>query len=179
VEEPAIQPATPPPGVTSLGGVAKLVFEYPGGAKYDAEALLVDPVSVQLFVITKDDSGNALVFEAPATGAPGTVTVMTQVGALALGALQMVTGADVTPSGDVIALRTYLSVFLYPRRPGAGVASALRRTPCSGSAPSDVFTQYESIGFTTDGRGYVTVGEGANPTIRRFRAAPAASRGVS
>ena len=62
-----------------------------------------------------------------------------------------------------IALRTYLGVFLYPRAAGATVAQAFSQTLVRGRG-SAVRTaggpasepQGEALGFTRDGRGYVT-----------------------
>ncbi len=60
---------------------------------------------------------------------------MSKVATVSLGTFQGVTGADITPAGDVIALRTYLGVFLYPRTSGTSVAQAFSQSSCTGAAP--------------------------------------------
>jgi hypothetical protein len=173
VPEPAVAGA---PGVHTLTGVETLALVYPDGP-HDAEALFVDPRFGSLFVVTKDLVGGVgHVFSAPAGLAAGSTTTLTPVATVSLGPGQGVTGADITPRGDVIALRTYLGVHLYERGDGASVAAALSATPCDGAAPpfgggtSASEPQGEAIGFTRDGRGYVTVSEGAHQSLHRFAA---------
>ena len=176
VAEPLVDPAAAPGPPQTLSGVVTLNLTYPDGP-HDAEALLVDPTTGDLFVVTKDLVGGvAQVFRAPANLGGGSTTALTQVATVSLGAGQGVTGADVTPAGDVIALRTYLSVVLYPRPAGQPLAQAFTQAPCAGSAPPFGSAtpasepQGEAIGFTRDGRGYVTVSEGAHPALHQFRA---------
>jgi hypothetical protein len=101
---------------------------------------------------------------------------MSKVATVPLGTFQGVTAADITPAGDVIALRTYLGVFLYPRASGTSVAQAFSQSPCAGAAPPFNGAwpvgepQGEALGFTRDGRGYLTVSEGVHATMHRFLA---------
>jgi hypothetical protein len=166
VLEPAVDTSvtTPPPPQT-LTGVAKLTFVYPDGP-HDAEALLVDPSSGEVFILTKDFSGIAQVFRAPANLAAGSSTTLTSVGTVSLGSGGAVTAADVTPTGDVVGLRTYFSVRLFPRVAGTPLVQSFAQPPCAGATVSEA--QGEAIGFTRDGRGYVTASEGAHPALHLF-----------
>jgi hypothetical protein len=173
VPEPLVNPASPLSTAQTLPDVAAIDLAYPDGP-HDAEGLFVDPGSRDLFVVTKDLAGGvAGVYRAPAPAA-GVTTTMTKVASVALGALQGVTGADITPAGDLIALRTYLSVFLYPRTSGATIAQAFSQSSCAGVAPPlnggwpGSEPQGEALGFTRDGRGYVTLSEGAHPPLHRY-----------
>ena len=174
VPEPLVNTFGTPGPPQALGGVEKLTFTYPDGPR-DAEALLVDPSTGQLFVVTKDLTGGvARVFRAPAGLGAGSTTVLTPVATVSLGAGQGVTGADVTPAGDVVALRTYLSVFVFPRTSGQALGDAFAQPSCAGAAPpfgsatTASEPQGEAIGFTGNGRGYVTVSEGAHPVLHQF-----------
>jgi len=174
--EPLVDPAAAPGPPQTVTGVAKLNLTYPDGP-HDAEGLLVDPTTADLFVVTKDLVGGvAQVFRAPANLAAGSTTALTQVATVSLGPGQGVTGADVTPAGDVVALRTYLSVVLYPRPAGQPLAQAFTQASCPGSAPPfgsatpGSEPQGEAIGFTRDGLGYVTVSEGAHAALHQFLA---------
>jgi hypothetical protein len=176
VAEPLVNPSATPGAPQTLTGVASLNLTYPDGP-HDAEALLVDPTTGELFVVTKDLAGGVgKVFRAPANLGGDTTTALTEVATVSLGAGQGVTGADVTPAGDVVALRTYFSVFLYPRPAGQSLAQAFTQTPCAGSAPPFGSAtpasepQGEAIGFARDGLGYVTVSEGVHPALHQFRA---------
>jgi hypothetical protein len=106
------------------------------------------------------------VFRAPAGLADGSTTTLTQVATLSLGLFGAVTAADATPAGDVVALRTYFSVVLYPRPNGSPLADAFAQPSCNGAVASEA--QGEALGFTRDGRGYVTASEGAFPPLHDF-----------
>lgn len=163
VPEPAVS-STTPMGAVDLGGAAALTFTYPGGAKYDAEALIVDPRTGELFIVTKE-LGPARVFRAPANLADGSTTALAEVATVPQ---VLVTAADVTAAADFVALRTYTSVVIYPRPAGAPLADAFSQVPCSGATAPEA--QGEAIGFTPDGLGYLTASEGASPALHRFHA---------
>jgi hypothetical protein len=167
VAEPPVPTTGGPPAPQTLTGVARLTLTYPDGP-HDAEALLVDPISGDLLLVTKALSGAATVFRAPANLADGSTTALTQVAALSLGLGAMVTAADVTPAGDVVALRTYFSVALFPRPAGGSLAAAFAEAPCAGAVASE--SQGEALAFTADGRAYVTASEGSHPPLHRFAA---------
>ena len=132
VPEPLVSTAGGPTTPVTLGGVDRLTFVYPDGP-HDAEALVMDPTNRQLFVITKDPVGGvAQVYRAPANLPDGSTTVLTAVGSVSLGGLQGVTSADVTPAGDVVALRTYLAVFLFPRPAGQTLPQAFSQAQLRG-----------------------------------------------
>jgi hypothetical protein len=114
------------------------------------------------------------IFRAPADLPDGSTSVLTRVATVSLGVGRGVTGADVTPNGDVVALRTYVSVVLFPRPAGRSLAQAFSQPSCAGAAPPFGSAtpvsepQGEAIGFTRDGRGYVTVSEGVHPGLHQF-----------
>jgi hypothetical protein len=163
LREPAVDPAAAPAAGT-IRDVDELVLRYPDRA-HDAEALLVDPRSGDLLVVTKEVDGRAAVFRASGRLAAGSETVLRRVATLSLGLATLVTGGDVSRSGAVVALRTYGSVLLYLRPAGRPVWAAFRRRPCRGLAPPE--TQGEAIALRTGGRSYVTVGEGVRPPVHR------------
>jgi len=168
VLEPSVDPSAGASPPQTLSGVSTLTFVYPDGP-HDAEALFVDPSSGELFIVTKElTSGDGQVFRAPADLASGSTTTLTQVATVALGLGGGVTAADVSPAGDVIALRTYFSVVLFGRPAGAPLAQAFSEQSCAGATAAE--TQGEALGFTRDGRGYVTASEGGAPDLHRFDA---------
>lgn len=141
---------------------------YPDRA-YDAEALLVDPIDGDLIVVTKDWSatGESQVFRASgaATIPGGSTTALEHVGSVPTGQATLVTAADVTRDGSVVALRSYGAVQLYSRPPGAPLWAAFEKAPCAGPRVSEL--QGESIGFAPDGGSYLTLAEGSTPTLHR------------
>lgn len=157
------------PGAASLGSVATLHLKYPDGA-HDSEALFVDPVNGEMYLIQKLLTGGPVgIYRAPANLADGSVTTLTKVSTLSLpaGFPNAVTAADFSADGQAIAVRTYGSVLLWFRSPGKTPAETLVAVPCRGPVPQEV--QGEAIAFDTDGRRYVTVSEGATPTLHRYR----------
>jgi hypothetical protein len=143
-----------------------LTLTYPDGP-HDAEAFLVDPIGGELLVVTKDwsMSGTSQLYRAPADLAAGSTTELEHVGSVSLPLATLVTAADVSPDGSVVALRSYGAVHLFPRATGTPLWSAFDSTPCEGPVPSE--QQGEALAFTADGGAYVTVSEGDHPVLHR------------
>jgi len=162
----ATEPTVTPDAVGATTSVAadKLTLTYPDGA-HDAEALMVDPWTGELVIVTKDWSlaGESGVYRAPAGLAAGSTTVLERVATLALPAGTLVTAADVSPDGGVVALRSYGAIALYPRAAGQPLWSAFTATPCAGPRPDE--KQGEAIGFAADGGSYATISEGTDPVL--------------
>jgi hypothetical protein len=161
-----------------------LTLNYPDGA-HDAETLLSDPVTGDLYIVTKDVSGGPSgVYRAAAPHDPGTPITLERVAEIAWASLTVTadvpasapalplalpkvpTGGDISPNGSVIAIRTYGTVFLWERGEGQTIAEAFASPPCE--APSAIEEQGEAIAITADGRGYVTASEGEGVELHRF-----------
>lgn len=145
--------------------VVRLVLPEP----VDAEALLVDPRSGDVVIVTKQLSGRADVLVAPeAAWLDGTVPLsMSRRGTLELGLLDAVLAGDVSADGSEIVLRTPARVLWWPRRDGESIADALLgREPCPLPSVLDPFG--EAIALLPDG-GYLLVGEGVNAPLHRAR----------
>jgi hypothetical protein len=164
VPEPAVDPAKPASAPQTLNGIDTLTLTYPDGP-HNAEAFFVDPKTSRPYIVTKQLRA-AGVYRAPAALAAGSTTELQRVGTANIGPL--VTAADITVLGDAIALRTYTSVRIFARTGNTTVEAALAGKPCKGKMAIE--RQGEAIGFTRDGRGYVTSSEGAHPPLHRFTA---------
>lgn len=158
----------------TISGVETFQLRYPDGA-HDAEAFFVDPISHSLVVITKSLAGGAQsAYRVGTDVAAGTTATMTQVGTVmaATGLAGAITGADTSPNGLQLAIRTYGGVRLIARNAdlplAAFIAGSTGSVPCPGPVPAEV--QGEAIGFRADGRGYVTISEGAGPVLHRYNA---------
>jgi hypothetical protein len=161
-------------GLRASAPATRLALRYADGPR-DAEALLVDPFTGALVVVTKSFDGIAGVYvaERPVAGA---TTVLRRRGRLSLGGGDAVTAGDVSADGRTVALRTYGRVVVWQRRSGEPLAATLRRRPCV--ARRDLFGegQGEALALTAGGRGFLTVSEGRRPPIRRH--APAGRVGA-
>jgi hypothetical protein len=167
--EPAVGATT-----GTISSVEMFRLRYPDGA-HDAEAFFVDPLSHSLVIVTKSLAGGAQpAYRVGTDVAAGTTTTMTQIGTVttATGPGGAITGADASPNGLQLAIRTYGGVRLIGRNAdlplGAFLAGATGSVQCPGPVPAEV--QGEAVGFRTDGRGYVTVSEGTGPVIHRYNA---------
>ncbi len=155
------EPAPPGAGATGATGPATVVaVAYPDGAR-DAETVLADPRTGDVFVVSKQWDGAATgVYRVPSLTASGATPVTMERVASVGGDAILATGGDVSPDGSIIALRTYPDVRLWDRGPDETVAQALARPPTC-TLPV-VERQGEAVAFTADGRGFVTISEGAD-----------------
>ncbi len=159
--------AAPDTAGGTITGVEGLTLTYGDGPR-DAEALLADPVTGDVFVVSKQwDLGPSGVYRVPVEAAPGASITMERTADVSQPSPDLVTGGDVSADGSLVALRTYGSVLLWDRAPDQTVPEALTAEPCS--APVVAEAQGEAVAFSADGRGYVTISEGQNPVINWFR----------
>ena len=139
-----------------------LVLEYPDGP-HDAEALLSDPSTGDLYIVAKVWKGEAGVYRYPAPHNPGEPYVLE---ALAPIPFELATAGDISPSGDYLIIRSYVHARAWPRAPGETIAEAFAIDPCE--IPLTAEPQGETIAFTADGTGYYTLSEGAHQPIFFF-----------
>lgn len=176
------------PTSNTFRSVETLTLRYPDH-QHDAETLLVDPVSGDLLIVTKELAGGpSFVFRAPVDVEPpngvalekvaeidfpsfvSNVQVPDDAPPLVLGVPNLPTGGDVSPDGSLVIIRTYGSVWVWTRPKDAVLWEAFDGPPCE--APSAIEAQGEAIAFDADGRGYTTVSEGERPTLHHFSASP-------
>lgn len=165
VAEPTVDPAQT--GVEeTLTGVENLTLTYEDGP-HDAETLMADPVTGDVYVVTKQWDGQASgLYRIPADATPAAPVVMERLGDVAGTANQLATAGDIAADGSLVAVRTYAKVLIWDRAEGQSIAEALAADPCEAAVPFEI--QGEAITFTPDGQGYVTVAEGAAPDINRL-----------
>jgi hypothetical protein len=174
--EPGLAPKAPGAVLT---GVERFDLVYPAGRE-DAEAALVDPVSGDLVIVTKSPIGQSRILVAQAAAMVNGATITMQ----DFGTIQIVppvkvssfpgtwlTGADISPDGSLILLRTYQAVLAFSRAKGESVPDALRHPSCD--APQVDETQGEAIAIAADGSRYSTISEGLNQPINTFSIAGA------
>jgi hypothetical protein len=148
----------PHPGVDGPLSPMPMVLTYPGGAR-NAETLLVDPVTFDLYVVTKGDAAEVYTKRAPhdAEG-PFELEDLGSPPSLAL----LATGGDVSPDGSRVVVRDYgETARLWFRDGYLPLESAFDAEPCA--LPIHAEQQGEAIGFVPGG--VVTVSEGAGPTL--------------
>lgn len=157
-----VEPIPDPAGGT-VTNVARFDLAYPDPG-YDSEALMVDPITGDLLIITKASSGEpALIFRAPAGDlSEETTTDLIPVGSFPLASGVFVTAADIDRTGSVIVFRGYNEVWLWERI-DMDFTETFTAEPCR--IPSTAEVQGEAIAFVPDGYSYFTISEGTNPDI--------------
>jgi hypothetical protein len=133
-----------------------LRLRYPDGAR-NAEALLVHPVTGDIYVVSKEAKG-AGVYKASAPVDPKSVTTLTKVATLQLGGSELVTGGDISPDGQRVALCTYTRGYELQVPAGGGPFDGVWSQPPS---PVDLGfrLQGEGIAYRLDGRALLTTSE--------------------
>jgi len=154
--EPRLKGAVPDEPL-KIDGIESFELVYPD-RPHDAETLLVDPLSGEIYVITKWDP-RSRIYRARLND-PVDPIPLEYVGDLPFAGA---TGGDISPDGRWIVIRTYFSAYIWQRDSGASIAEALRTDDCP--VPVAQEPQGEAICFSSDGEGYITISEGVNPVI--------------
>ena len=156
-----------------LSGVDAIRLRYPDGA-HNAESLFVDPATGDIVVITKSMSGGAQnAYRVSGSVTPGSLTTMEYLTTITTSpsVLGAITGADISPNGLQLAIRTYGGVAV-SARPDIGtplssfLSGGAKIVACAGPSPSEA--QGEAVGFNSNGRGFITVSEGVGAVLHRF-----------
>jgi hypothetical protein len=178
------EPTGPLTATGTLTGTETISLRYPEHP-VDAESMFVDPRSGDLFVIDKEYlSAVGHVFRAPKRQlVDGADVTMAEVASftlarddtlLAPGVAKfpgtIITGADISPDGSTILVRTYRRVLAFSRPAGKPVAAAFTQPSCA--APQIDEPQGEAVGFAADSASYFTISEGAGAAVHRFVVKP-------
>ncbi len=152
----------PDPHVDGPFAPFRMALTYPDGPR-NAETLLVDPLTLDLFIVTKETSSTPTVYVKRAPHAAGGPFALESLGTGDL-LPYTATGGDISADGAWIVIRDYTSTaWLYPRDPAVPLEEAFRTTSCPIAIHSE--QQGEAIAFTQDGSALVTVSEGTYEPI--------------
>ncbi|HEV8543057.1 MAG TPA: hypothetical protein VGR78_11745, partial [Verrucomicrobiae bacterium] len=149
-----------------LSDVDSFELKYPNGA-FDAECLLIDSISRELFIITKEADGATvfkIAFDQMDANNTKTVDLVGRI------AFQKVSGGAVSRDGHFIAIRREDFAQAWYR---ADVNESLGQTLLDPATPIPVVgppiePNGEGITFLLDDSGYMTVSEGVNQPIYFF-----------
>jgi hypothetical protein len=161
VPEPRVQPGDAGSTKASPRATAKaeaLRLRYPDG-KHDAEALMVHPVTGDLYIVTKGGGTGAEVYRLKAPYAAGPVHTLKRVGAVSVPSLLggFVTGGDISPDGRRVALCDYMGAYEYTVPPNRGFDAVWGVTPRSVNLGSR--RQGEAVCYRRDGRSLLATSE--------------------
>ena len=161
VPEPTVTADQTPVEIT-LTNVETITLRYPDGAR-DAETLLIDPMSKDLYVISKRET-KVRVYRASYPQSTTAPITLEHVATLAINEQDSrsawLTGGDISPSGREILLKSYIGIYYWSRIPGQPVHEALMAEPIL--LPYIPEPQGEAVCWKADGGGYYTVSEEQN-----------------
>jgi hypothetical protein len=159
------EPMLPTTGTTSMMVTAEaLRFVYPDRA-HDCESVAVDPLTGDLYLMTKENDSPAAMYVARAPHAPGMRTLEL----VAPVALRFCVGMDMSPLGGGLLVRTGgANLYLFTRAAAESWATALGRTPIR--VPVETEPQGEAVAWDLDGQGYWTASEGEGEPLYYYGA---------
>ncbi len=134
-------------------------FSYPDG-NHDCEAILVDPMNGQIYLITKTLKSDCAVYRFPLPLKAGQKVVVEKVGGQkikSIAQLRMVTGGAVSPDGSRVAIRTYFGAFELQRTKGKAFGTIFDHEPTVITVP--LMSQAEAIAYSTDSKSILLTSE--------------------
>lgn len=159
IPEPAVyaRQYTNPPTV-GVKGVRGITLNYPDNP-HNAEALFIDPLNGDLFIVTKETTTSHVFTTSQAALNSGTNVILTFVRDLAF---DIPSAADISPRGNEIIIRQENFARLWTRSNGQSISNALATTPASIpviGTPTE--PNGEAVTFAANGNGYYTLSETA------------------
>lgn len=169
VPEPQVD-ANQSPVELTVTGVETITLQYPDGAR-DAEALMVDPLTKDIYIISKREEHPRL-YRAPYPQSTTQTTIMEYKCELPWQALtywDWVTAGDISQDGSEVIVRSYDNGSIWQRPADANLWDAFGQTEC----PVQLLTDFESLGeavcFVSGfACGYMTTSEGTHSLINYF-----------
>jgi hypothetical protein len=131
VPEPQVDSEQAPVTVT-LTGVESIILRYPDGS-HNAETLMVDPVTKDIYIITKKDT-YPRVYRAPyphSTTATITMEYKCELSWLYVNKGDWASGGDISPAGTEIIVRNYHTASIWQRPAGSNLWEAFDGIECS------------------------------------------------
>ena len=145
-----------------------ITLTYPDGP-HNCETILVDPVTRDIFLVTKSPDGLSGVYRKAAPHTDGEVAELELITTLTFSGTdgaQLTTGGAFSPDGAWAVIRTYSSTaYIWRRDQSDTITAAFDSDPCPVSLPA--LFQGEAICFDTDGDALLIVSEGEASPIDR------------
>lgn len=140
----------------------ELKLQYPDGAR-DAETLMLDPISKQLYIISKREKEvtlfkTKLLFN---DGDKATLEPLIQL------PYTWVVSGDISKDGHHIVIKTLTKIYYWHRNKGESVEEAMKKP--AKELPYVVEKQGEGITITPRNNGYVTISEGKKAPVYFYK----------
>ncbi len=143
---------------TDISGVEKIALRFPGGSA-NAETLMLDPVTLDLFIVTKES--RARVFRAKFPYNPLAVNDLEQIAELGI---EKATGGDISPDGTEVVIRNKATLFYWKRIQRESFDQIFARQAAELTLLDE--PQGEAICFNLWATGVLTSSESAGSTVQ-------------
>lgn len=138
--------------ISSIDNVDVLQFRYPDGKK-NAETLMIDPVTLDYYVITKNEK-KELVYKASYPQPLTTVDTLECVDTLDMTG---VVAGNISADGREIIIKTYKKIYYWKRSGSETIQAAMKRSPSTISYQEE--PQGEGLAWDYNASGYFTISE--------------------
>lgn len=162
--EPTLDLGGGPAETVADGPIDTLAYRYSDGRR-DAETLLVDPATRDLYVISKREPDRVNLYRLAYPQQTGQVGVAQHVTAIPF--TEIVSG-DIAPDGRSVLIKNYDNVYFWRIGADESLADVFARAP--DQPPYQPEEQGEAIAFTHDGSAFLTVSEGRESPLIRYDA---------
>ncbi len=129
-----------------------LFIQLPDGTR-DSEALMIDPVSSDMFIVSKREDSVRLYQFANTWKSGDTLTAELKIKML----YKLTVAADISVDGTEVLLKNYDHVYYWKREGSEAIANLLARNPIELKYKPE--KQGEAIAWARDGSGYYTMSE--------------------
>ena len=164
--EPIINDDTSPGG--TIQNAEKINLKYPDGAR-DAETLLVDPLTQDLYIVSKRDRF-ARLYRLPFPQSTSSTILAEKVGEWNReigGIFNQPVGGDISSDGKELLIKSYVEVLYWQREDDqTSIFELMQQEPKI--LPYMVEPQGEAIGWSTNHEGYFTLSEKQGSSIPKL-----------
>ena len=139
---------------STLYGAETMTITYPDGRR-DAETLMVDPWTKDIFIVSKRENTDVRLYRAAWPQSTSSTITLELSRTLPLG---WIVGGDISPSGERIVIKHGAFAYYWCRQAGQSVSDAMGAPPTL--VPYVQEQQGEAICWALDESGYYTLSEG-------------------
>jgi hypothetical protein len=140
-----------------------LTLKFPNGPR-DAESLMIDPISKQIYIVSKREKEVSLYKTKQLFFKDGDKVVLEKLIKLPY---SWVTSGDISKDGHHIVIKTLTTIYYWHRNSSESVEEAMAKP--AKELPYVVEKQGEGITITPNNDGYVTISEGKNAPIYYYK----------
>lgn len=140
-----------------------LTLKFPNGAR-DAESLMIDPISKQIYIVSKREKEVSLYKTTQLFFKDGDKVVLEKLIKLPY---SWVTSGDISKDGHHIVIKTLSTIYYWHRNSNESVEEAMAKP--AKELPYVAEKQGEGVTITPANDGYVTISEGKNAPIYFYK----------